>query len=110
MRSMRRLMIVVLLGMSMMSLGIQISGASETTTMVFLTWKPNQPHVWNRLIERFQQENPQIRVRLQVGPHSSTQYHAIVTQRLKNKDSSLDVFLWMLPGPLNLPAQDGWRT
>jgi len=93
--------------MSMMSLGIQISGASETTTMVFLTWKPNQPHVWNRLIKRFQQENPQIRVRVQVGPHSSTQYHAIVTQRLKNKDSSLDVFFMDVTWPPEF-ASAGW--
>lgn len=60
--------------------------------IVFLTWKPSQPEVWERLIDRFHHENPGIRVRVQVGPHSSTEYHAIVTQRLKNKDPSIDVF------------------
>ncbi len=60
--------------------------------IVFLTWKASQPEVWERLIDRFHRENPDVRVRIQVGPHSSTEYHAIVTQRLKNKDPSIDVF------------------
>ena len=69
------------------------SRAEEPQTIVFLTWKPNQPEVWERLIQRFHQTHPKIRVQVQIGPHSSTEYHAIVTQRLKNKDTSVDVFL-----------------
>jgi multiple sugar transport system substrate-binding protein len=60
--------------------------------IIFLTWKASQPEVWEGLIDRFHRENPDVRVRVQVGPHSSTEYHAIVTQRLKNKDPSIDVF------------------
>ncbi|MDY6857371.1 MAG: hypothetical protein SWO11_22235, partial [Thermodesulfobacteriota bacterium] len=61
---------------------IGFSHAVDSTTLVFLTWKPNQPKVWERLIEQFQLENQDIRIKLQVGPHSSTEYHAILTQRL----------------------------
>ncbi|MFC1883388.1 ABC transporter substrate-binding protein [Thermodesulfobacteriota bacterium] len=66
--------------------------AKDPKKVVFLTWKPNQPEIWKLLIDNFHKENPQIRIHLQVAPHSSTEYHAIVTQRLKNRDQSVDVF------------------
>ncbi|UCG11882.1 MAG: ABC transporter substrate-binding protein, partial [Deltaproteobacteria bacterium] len=66
--------------------------AGEHTTLTFLTWKPGIPGVWERLIRRFEAENQDIRVQRQVGPQSSTQFHAIVSQRLKNRDPSVDVF------------------
>lgn len=66
--------------------------AEAPKTIVFLTWKPNQPEVWEQAIQRFHETHPTIRVQIQVGPHSSTEYHAIVTQRLKNRDTSVDVF------------------
>ena len=76
-------------------------------TIVFLTWKPNQPEVWEDLIQRFHRKNPEIRVQVQVGPHSSTEYHAIVTQRLKNKDTSVDVFFMDVIWPPEF-ASAGW--
>jgi multiple sugar transport system substrate-binding protein len=81
--------------------------AKEPQTIVFLTWKPNQPEVWDSLIEQFHRENPQIRVKVQVGPHSSTEYHAVVTQRLKNKDTSVDVFFMDVIWPPEF-ASAGW--
>ncbi len=86
---------------------LQTPLARGKTTLVFLTWKPNQPAVWNGLLERFHRENPQIQVKRQVGPHSSTQYHAIATQRLKNRDSSMDVFFMDVTWPPGF-AQAGW--
>jgi multiple sugar transport system substrate-binding protein len=44
---------------------------------------------------------------VQVGPHSSTEYHAIVTQRLKNKDASVDVFFMDVIWPPEF-ASAGW--
>jgi multiple sugar transport system substrate-binding protein len=81
--------------------------AEEPKTIAFLTWKPNQPEVWERLIERFHETHPKIRVQVQVGPHSSTEYHAIVTQRLKNKDASVDVFFMDVIWPPEF-ASAGW--
>jgi len=81
--------------------------ADEATHIVFLTWKPNQPQAWDRLIERFERENPNIAVKRQIGPHSSTDYHAIVTQRLRNRDTSLDVFLMDAIWPPEFAAA-GW--
>jgi multiple sugar transport system substrate-binding protein len=99
---------IILLGMLIAScLVIQSAGADESTTVVFLTWKPNQPEGWNRLIKRFEREHPNIRIKRQVGPHSSTEYHAIVTQRLRNRDPSVDVFLMDVIWPPEFAAA-GW--
>lgn len=88
-------------------LGTQLSLADEPTIIVFLTWKPNQPEVWKGLFQKFHRENPGVRVKVQVGPHSSTEYHAIVTQRLKNKDTSVDVFFMDVIWPPEF-ANAGW--
>ena len=87
--------------------GAQKLAAKEPESIVFLTWKPNQPEVWDSLIEQFHRENPQIRVTVQVGPHSSTEYHAVVTQRLKNQDASADVFFMDVIWPPEF-ASAGW--
>ncbi len=81
--------------------------AQEPDTIVFLTWKPNQPEVWEKLIKEFHHDNPDLRVKVQVGPHSSTEYHAIVTQRLKNRDDSLDLFFMDVTWPPEF-ANAGW--
>jgi len=97
------LMVVICL----LGFGTRYSFAKEPTTLVFLTWKPNQPEVWNRLVKEFHRLNPNIRIKFQVGPHSSTQYHAIVTQRLKNKDTNVDVFFMDVIWPPEF-ANAGW--
>jgi multiple sugar transport system substrate-binding protein len=96
-----------LIVISLLGFGTQYSFAKEPTTLIFLTWKPNQPEVWNRLVKEFHRVNPEIRVKFQVGPHSSTQYHAIVTQRLKNKDTNMDVFFMDVIWPPEF-ANAGW--
>ena len=99
---------IIILGIAfLVSLATRFSQAGEKKSIVFLTWKPNQPEVWKRLIQTFHRENPGIRVRVQVGPHSSTEYHAIVTQRLKNKDASVDVFFMDVIWPPEF-ANAGW--
>lgn len=97
---------LVFLLMSVM-LSAASANAGEPTDIVFLTWKPNQPEVWTRLIKEFHREHPGILVHIQMGPHSSSEYHAIVTQRLKNKDASLDVFFMDVIWPPEF-ANAGW--
>ncbi len=106
---MRRLLtVMVLLGMLIGSYPlIEPAFADEPVSLVFLTWKPNQPEGWDFLIQRFQKEHPHIRIKRQVGPHSSTEYHAIVTQRLRNRDASVDVFLMDVIWPPEFAAA-GW--
>jgi multiple sugar transport system substrate-binding protein len=87
--------------------GIDAARADEPTRIVFLGWKPNRPEGWSRLIHRFQKAHPDIRITTQAGPHSSTEYHAIVTQRLRNRDASVDVFLMDVIWPPEF-AVAGW--
>jgi multiple sugar transport system substrate-binding protein len=103
---MKTVRLLILLAIAIVSLGSP-SRAEEPQTIVFLMWKPNQPEVWEHLIERFHQTHPKIRVQVQIGPHSSTESHAIVTQRLKNKDTSVDVFLMDVIWPPEF-ASAGW--
>lgn len=93
--------------LSLTAFGMQESWAHEPTSITFLTWKPNQPMVWKRLIQEFQRGHPDVRVKLQVAPHSSTEYHAIITQRLKNRDESVDVFFMDVIWPPQF-ANAGW--
>jgi multiple sugar transport system substrate-binding protein len=58
----------------------------------FVTWKPDQPPVWDEAIRRFERAHPDIRVRREVGPHASNAFHDLVTQKLKNRDPDLDVY------------------
>jgi multiple sugar transport system substrate-binding protein len=80
---------------------------SGPVTLRFVTWKPNQPPVWNRAIERFEQAQPQIRIEREVGPHSSTALHDLLTQKLKNRDRGVDVFFMDVVWPAEFAAA-GW--
>lgn len=73
----------------------------------FVSWKPSQPGVWNRALELFHREHPGIRVEREIGPHSSTKYHDLLTQKLKNRDSTVDVFFIDVIWPPEFAAA-GW--
>jgi multiple sugar transport system substrate-binding protein len=98
---------LILAAALILSLSGSFVSAGEATKITFLYWKPSHPEVWDRLIGTFHKENPDIRIERQVGPHSSTQYHAILTQRLKNRDTSVDVFFMDVIWPPEF-ASAGW--
>jgi multiple sugar transport system substrate-binding protein len=107
-----RLLTIIVIALSIVVpvfCGASFSSESKPATVVFLTWKPNQPETWKRLIHRFHKKHPAIHIQLQVGPHSSTEYHAIVAQRLKNKDASVDVFFMDVIWPPEF-ASAGWAA
>ncbi len=85
----------------------RVWAAPATIEITFLTWRPNQPDVWQELIDGFHASHPHITVKRQVAPHSSTEYHAIIAQRLKNRDTSMDVFLMDVVWPPEF-ANAGW--
>jgi len=76
-------------------------------TLRFVTWKPNQPEVWQEIIEIFEQENPDIKVIREIGPHSSTAFHDLLTQKLKNKSRDVDIFFMDVIWPPEFAAA-GW--
>jgi multiple sugar transport system substrate-binding protein len=82
-------------------------GARTARELNFVTWKPNQPAVWDEAIKRFEEANPGVHVVRQVGPHSSTAFHDLLTQKLKNGDRGVDVFLMDVIWPAEF-ATAGW--
>ncbi len=73
----------------------------------FVTWKPNIPGVQEEIIGRFEEEHPDIKVVRETGPHSSTAFHDLLTQKLKNKSEDVDVFLMDVIWPPEFAAA-GW--
>jgi multiple sugar transport system substrate-binding protein len=72
-----------------------------------VTWKPNQPAVWDEIVEIFENEHPGTKVIREVGPHSSTAFHDLLTQKLKNKSPEVDVFFMDVIWPSEFAAA-GW--
>ncbi|MEJ2716271.1 MAG: ABC transporter substrate-binding protein [Deltaproteobacteria bacterium] len=72
----------------------------------FVMWKPNQPELWREVIATFERESG-VRIVREIGPHSSTSAHALLAQKLKNRDPNLDVFLMDVIWPPEF-ASAGW--
>ncbi|MCH8041840.1 MAG: ABC transporter substrate-binding protein [Nitrospinae bacterium] len=83
--------------------------ASEQGEVVlrFVTWKADHPQVWDEAIARFEQAHPSIRVVREIAPHSSTAYHDLLSQKLKNRDRSLDLYFMDVIWPSEFAAA-GW--
>lgn len=68
------------------------SSVASKTILRFVTWKADQPQVWEEAIALFSEAYPEIGIVREIAPHSSTAYHDLLTQKLKNQDSSVDFF------------------
>lgn len=77
------------------------------TIIRFVTWKPNIPEAWDEIFRIFKEENPDIVLETEVGPHSSTAFHDLLTQKLKNKSRDVDLFLMDVIWPPEFAAA-GW--
>jgi len=84
--------------------GCEKDRGAEKTTIRFVTWKPNQPHVWEEVYSLFREENPDIELVQEVGPHSSTSFHDLLTQKLKNRSRDVDVFFMDVIWPSEFAA------
>ena len=71
-------------------------GGSATSnprvTLRFVSWKPDHARVWDEVLGDFSRAHPHISVVRELAPHSSTAYHDLLTQKLKNRDATVDVF------------------
>jgi multiple sugar transport system substrate-binding protein len=81
----------------------------QITTLHFVTWKPNQPETWEEILRIFHEENPDIKVEREIGPHSSTAFHDLLTQKLKNQSKDVDVFFMDVIWPPEFAAA-GWAA
>jgi multiple sugar transport system substrate-binding protein len=75
--------------------------------ITFVTMKPDQKEVWDEAFAQFRRAHPAIPLRLQIAPRSSTQYHDLLSQKLKNRDRSVDVMLIDVTWPPGF-ASAGW--
>ncbi|MGH7926357.1 MAG: ABC transporter substrate-binding protein, partial [Candidatus Binatia bacterium] len=82
-------------------------GRAQETTLHFLASKSDVPQFWDRVIEDFEKQNPGVSVIRQVAPNSSTQFHDLLAQKLKNRDTALDVFFMDVIWPAEF-ASAGW--
>src|SRR5262245_29239016 len=73
----------------------------------FFTWKAESAEFWNRAFAQFEQQNPGVKVVAEIGPQSSTQFHDLLTQKLRNRDRNLDVFVMDVVWPAEF-ASAGW--
>ena len=68
------------------------TASSRSVTLRFVSWKPDHQRVWDEAITQFTKAHPHISVLRELAPHSSTAYHDLLTQKLKNRDATVDVF------------------
>ena len=83
------------------------AATAQETFLRFVTWKWEAPQVLDRAIADFERQNPGVKVKREIGPHSSTQFHDLLTQKLKNRDTELDVFFMDVIWPAEF-ASAGW--
>jgi len=89
-------------------LGLQAGGSgAQENSLRFVTWKSETPRLWDQAVADFEQLNAGIKIIREVGPHSSTQFHDLVAQKLKNRDTSMDVFFMDVIWPAEFAAA-GW--
>ena len=81
--------------------------SAQNTELRFIGWKPEAPQVWDQAVTDFERQNPGIKIVREIGPHSSTQFHDLLTQKLKNRDTQLDVFFMDVIWPAEF-ASAGW--
>ena len=82
------------------------SPAAETT-LRFVSWKPEAPRVWDQAIAEFERQHSGVKIVREVGPQSSTQLHDLITQKLKNRDTGMDIFVMDVIWPAEF-ASAGW--
>ena len=80
---------------------------SSPVTLHFVTWKADHPRAWDEAIQRFEQIHPLIHIKREIAPHSSTAYHDLLTQKLRNREVSLDLFFMDVIWPAEFAAA-GW--
>jgi multiple sugar transport system substrate-binding protein len=82
----------LLVGLACLAAEPAPTAASRPVVLHFVAWKPEHQAVWDAALARFHAVHPDIRVVLEIAPHSSTAYHDLLTQKLKNGDRTVDLF------------------
>jgi multiple sugar transport system substrate-binding protein len=73
----------------------------------FVTWRSPTVWFWDQAVADFESRHPGLKIVREVGPHSSSAFHDLVTQKLKNRDPRMDVFFMDVIWPAEF-ASAGW--
>ena len=84
----------------------QLAGAQATLLRAVIS-RSDTPQLWDQAIADFEKQNPGVKVIKEIAPNSSTQFHDLLTQKLKNRDTRLDVFFMDVIWPGEF-ASAGW--
>jgi multiple sugar transport system substrate-binding protein len=84
----------------------RVAGAANTELRL-VGWKSEVPQVWDQAVVDFERQNPGVKIVREIAPNSSTQFHDLLTQKLKNRDTKLDVFFMDVVWPAEF-ASAGW--
>ena len=84
----------------------QLAGAQATILRAVIS-RSDTPQLWDQAIADFEKQNPGVKVIKEIAPNSSTQFHDLLTQKLKNRDTRLDVFFMDVIWPGEF-ASAGW--
>jgi multiple sugar transport system substrate-binding protein len=87
--------------------GVSCGPPAPRDGITFVTMKPDQREVWEQAYDRFRRAHPDIPLHVEISPRSSTQYHDLLAQKLKNRDTSMDVFMMDVTWPPEF-ASAGW--
>lgn len=93
--------------LAVLTLGLFASAAAGQTSLRFVSWRSEAAAVWDGLIADFERRHPGVNVIREIGPHSSTEFHDLVTQKLRNRDRDVDVFFMDVVWPGEFAAA-GW--
>ena len=77
---------------ALLIVALSAAATAQEKILRVVTWKWEAPQVFDEAIAAFERQNPGVKVKREIGPHSSTQFHDLVAQKLKNRDTELDVF------------------
>ncbi len=106
-RAICSLAVLAALTVAVVLLPIRDSALGQGTKLRFVTWRPDSPWVWDQAIADFEAQNPGVKIVREIGPHSSTEFHDLVTQKLRNRDPEMDVFFMDVIWPAEFAAA-GW--
>ncbi len=101
------LFLTCLVSSGSLSTSFALDSDTNTVTLHFVTMKADRPKVWDEAIARFEQAHPTVKIEREIAPHSSTAYHDLLTQKLKNQDRSMDLFFMDVIWPSEFAAA-GW--
>jgi multiple sugar transport system substrate-binding protein len=79
------------IGADLQSTGSDLN-SPQRVTLRFVAWKADHPRAWDDAFAQFSSRHPHISIVRELAPHSSTAYHDLLTQKLKNQDATVDLF------------------